>query len=55
MRSRILFVIAASIVAWSGTGAQAAFNVFATVPEWGALVQEIGGDKVRLYVATGPL
>jgi zinc/manganese transport system substrate-binding protein len=51
----VLFVIAASIAAWSGGAAQAAFNVFATVPEWGALVQELGGDKVRLYVATGPL
>jgi len=55
MRSRVLFVIAASIAAWSGGGAQAAFNVFATVPEWGALVQEIGGDKVRVYTATNPL
>jgi zinc/manganese transport system substrate-binding protein len=55
MRSRVLFVIAASIAAWSGGGAQAAFNVFATVPEWGALVQEIGGDKVRIYTATNPL
>lgn len=26
--------------------------VFATVPEWGALVREIGGDKVKVYVAT---
>jgi len=51
----VLFVIAASIAAWSGGGAQAAFNVFATVPEWGALVQEIGGDKVRVYTATNPL
>jgi len=55
MRSRVLFVIAASIAAWSGGGARAAFNVFATVPEWGALVQEIGGDKVRVYTATNPL
>lgn len=27
-------------------------NVFATVPEWGALAREIGGDKVRVYTAT---
>jgi len=32
--------------------AQAALNVFATVPEWGALAQEIGGDKVKIYSAT---
>src|SRR5437764_3605790 len=33
----------------------AALNVFATVPEWGALVRELGGDKVNVYVATNPL
>lgn len=32
--------------------ANAALNVFATVPEWGALAQELGGDKVRVYTAT---
>ena len=35
--------------------ALAALNVFATVPEWGALVQELGGDKVNVYVATTAL
>jgi zinc/manganese transport system substrate-binding protein len=32
--------------------AHAVLNVFATVPEWGALAQEIGGDKVKVYNAT---
>lgn len=32
--------------------AHAALNVFATVPEWGALAQEIGADKVKIYNAT---
>lgn len=32
--------------------AQAALEVFATVPEWTALAQEIGGDKVRVFAAT---
>ncbi|WP_150430578.1 metal ABC transporter solute-binding protein, Zn/Mn family [Dechloromonas sp. CZR5] len=32
--------------------ARADLNVFATVPEWGALAKEIGGDKVKLYTAT---
>jgi zinc/manganese transport system substrate-binding protein len=32
--------------------AQAALEVFATLPEWAALVQEIGGDKVKVYAAT---
>lgn len=33
----------------------AALNVFATVPEWGALATELGGDKVTVYVATNAL
>lgn len=32
--------------------AHAALNVFACEPEWGALAQELGGDKVSVYVAT---
>ncbi len=35
--------------------AGATLNVFATVPEWGALVDELGGDKVKTYVATNAL
>jgi len=35
--------------------AHASLNVLATVPEWGALVQEIGGDKVKVYTATNAL
>jgi zinc/manganese transport system substrate-binding protein len=33
----------------------ATLNVFATVPEWGALVEELGGDKVKVYTATNAL
>ncbi len=36
-------------------GALAAHNIFATVPEWGALAEELGGDKVKVYVATNAL
>ncbi len=32
--------------------ARADLAVFATVPEWGALAKEIGGDKVKVYTAT---
>lgn len=32
--------------------ATAALNIFATVPEWAALAQEIGGDRVKVFVAT---
>jgi zinc/manganese transport system substrate-binding protein len=35
--------------------ALAVLNVLATVPEWGALVDELGGDKVKVYVATNAL
>lgn len=35
--------------------AHAALSVLATVPEWGALAQEIGGDKVKVYTATNAL
>ena len=35
--------------------AHAELNVFTTVPEWGALATEIGGDKVKVYAATNAL
>src|SRR5258706_4408394 len=35
--------------------ALAAFNIFACEPEWAALAQEIGGDKVNAYSATTAL
>jgi zinc/manganese transport system substrate-binding protein len=46
------------LLAWLAAGcgaAHAAFNIFATVPEWAALSNELGGDKVRVYLATSPL
>lgn len=35
--------------------ARAALNVFACEPEWGALAQELGGERISLYVATTAL
>jgi len=35
--------------------AHADLSIFATVPEWAALAQEIGGDKVKVYSATNAL
>ena len=49
-KTLILFA-AASIAA----PAIANLAVFATVPEWGALAQELGGDKVDVYTATNAL
>ncbi|HEX3097252.1 MAG TPA: zinc ABC transporter substrate-binding protein [Usitatibacter sp.] len=54
MRSLFRWMLCAWLVA-AGGAAHAAFNVFATVPEWAALSQELGGDKVRVYTATSPL
>ncbi|HSN20178.1 MAG TPA: zinc ABC transporter substrate-binding protein [Usitatibacter sp.] len=53
MRSIFRFLL----LAWLGAAgaAHAALNIFATVPEWAALSQELGGDKVRVYTATSPL
>jgi zinc/manganese transport system substrate-binding protein len=33
----------------------AALDIFACEPEWGALAQELGGDRVSIYVATSAL
>ena len=52
--TRILSIVAALAAAWV-TSAHADLNVFATVPEWGALVTELGGDKVKVYTATNAL
>ncbi len=52
---RIPSVVAALVIAACSPLAVAALNVFATVPEWGALAQELGGDKVKVYTATNAL
>jgi zinc/manganese transport system substrate-binding protein len=39
----------------TATPAHAALSIFATVPEWGALARELGGDKVSVYIATNAL
>ncbi|HUQ28343.1 MAG TPA: zinc ABC transporter substrate-binding protein [Usitatibacter sp.] len=54
MKSLFRSILAAlSVAAW--LPAHAELNVFATVPEWAALAQEIGGDKVKVYAATNAL
>ena len=35
--------------------ASATLNIFATVPEWGALAEILGGEDVKVYVATNAL
>lgn len=54
MKSIIRLFIAACVAAvW--LPARADLSVFATVPEWAALAQELGGDKVKVYAATNAL
>src|SRR6184192_525430 len=49
---RFLFALSSLVVALPAT---AALNVFACEPEWTALAQELGGDKVSVYTATTAL
>jgi zinc/manganese transport system substrate-binding protein len=48
------WLLAAALGVWAAP-ALASLSVFATVPEWGALVEELGGDKVKVYTATNAL
>ena len=48
----LINTLMASLILFSIQSAQAALNVFACEPEWGALAQELGGEKVSVYVAT---
>jgi len=51
----ILKLCSAAVLFALAGPALAILNVFATVPEWAALAQEIGGDKVKVYAATNAL
>ena len=52
---QLIQVIALSIFLMASQAANAALNVFACEPEWGALAQELGGDKVSVFNATNAL
>ena len=54
MNSYLKIVLGVALTALA-VPALAALNVFATVPEWGALTEELGGDKVKVYTATNAL
>jgi zinc/manganese transport system substrate-binding protein len=51
MTTRVLRLAALLALAFAPP-AIAALNILATVPEWGALAAELGGDKVTVSVAT---
>ncbi|HEY6966734.1 MAG TPA: zinc ABC transporter substrate-binding protein, partial [Burkholderiales bacterium] len=48
-------IVLALCLATTSAIAGAALNVFACEPEWGALAQELGGDKVAVFTATTAL
>src|SRR5437763_6505462 len=50
-----LLVLPFAMLALASAPARADLSVFATVPEWGALATELGGDKVKVYIATNAL
>jgi len=54
MKTILRFVVALS-TAFAMLPATAALNVFVCEPEWGALTQELAGDKASVYSATTAL
>lgn len=52
---KIRLLVAALALLASSASAHAALNVLACEPEWGALAQELGGDKVKVANATTAL
>jgi zinc/manganese transport system substrate-binding protein len=52
MQRLFLSAVAALLLALGMPSAQAAIKVLACEPEWGALVNELAGDKASVYVAT---
>ena len=53
--NRFRFAAFAAFLLAAPGSAHAALNVFACEPEWAALAQELGGDKVSVYAATNGL
>ncbi len=54
LMTRLSAALAALLIG-NAVPAAAALKVFACEPEWGALAQEIGGDKLDIYTATNAL
>ena len=52
---RIIKYLLPGLIWFASQSALAVLNVFACEPEWGALSQEIGGDKVKVFNATNAL
>ncbi len=52
---KIFLVVLAMFVTALISANAAALNLFACEPEWGALAQELGGDRLSIYVATNAM
>lgn len=52
MKKLSLIILGLGLLVAAPTSAFAKVNVFACAPEWGALAEEIGGDKVDVYTAS---
>ena len=52
MNKLLISIVLISGLFIAAAPAQAAVNIFACEPEWGALATEIGGDAVSVYVAS---
>ena len=50
--NKFLILLTTGSLVVASQAAQATLNVLACEPEWEALTQELGGDKVNVYVAT---
>ncbi len=53
--NKSLIWIATTLILLGGSPAFAALNIFACVPEWASLANELGGDKVSVYQASTAL
>ena len=53
--NRLIQLISLAVLLMTTQTANATLNVFACEPEWGALVQELGGDKVTVFNATNAM
>jgi zinc/manganese transport system substrate-binding protein len=54
MKTLLTILSLTALLVWTGS-ASSAVNIFACEPEWGALADEIGGDRVSVYAATTAL
>jgi len=55
MRHRSIAFLVTALLLGVSSMAAAALRILACEPEWGALAQELGGDKVSVYIATNAL